>query len=129
MPIEGTPALLPEPDIQFLEEKEFDYEIVQANGEVRVTIRDFPFPEQYRPRRANLMLRLPAGYPNANPDMFWTNPEVRLANGKFPLNAGWHDPSASNWQRWSRHSKSWRPGTDNLRTKIASVRRELEAGR
>ena len=129
MAVTGTPSLLPELDVEFLNEKNFDCEVVQVGGEVRVIINDFPFPAQYSPRTARLMLRLPSGYPNANPDMFWTSPDVKLLNGNLPLNANYYDPSADNWQRWSRHDNSWRPGTDDLRTKIASVRRELEAGR
>ena len=129
MAIAGTPSLLPELDVEFLTEKGFDCEVVQVSGEVRVIISGFPFPAQYSPRSAKLMLRLPSGYPNANPDMYWTSPDVKLSSGNFPLNADYHDPSADNWQRWSRHDNSWRAGTDDLRTKIASVRRELEAGR
>ncbi len=109
MPAIGNVALLPEIDAEFLEEKGFDYEIVQATGEVRVIIHGYSFPGQYTPRSSNLMLRLPAGYPNANPDMFWTNPDVKLTNGAY--------------------DNSWRGGVDNLRTKLASVRRELEKGR
>ena len=129
MAITGIPSLLPELDLEFLNEKGFDCKVTQVGAEVRVVISGFPFPHQYTPRTARLMLRLPAGFPNANPDMFWTNPDVRLTNGNFPLNANYYDPSAGGWQRWSRHDNSWRPGTDDLRTKIASVRRELEAGR
>ena len=33
------------------------------------------------------------------------------------------------WQQWSRHFRiPWRQGVDNLRTFIASVRRELAKG-
>lgn len=129
MAITGTPTLLPELDVEFLNEKDFDCEVTQVGGEVRVIINNFPFPAQYSPRTAKLMLRLPSGYPNANPDMFWTSPDVKLLNGNLPLNANYYDPSAGNWQRWSRHDNSWRPGTDDLRTKISSVRKELESGR
>jgi hypothetical protein len=129
MAIAGNPLLLPELDVEFLNEKNFDCEVLQTAGEVQVVINDFPFPELYSPRVARLMLRLPSGYPNANPDMFWTNPDVRLASGSYPLNADYHDPSAGGWQRWSRHDNTWRAGTDDLRTKVASVRRELEKGR
>lgn len=129
MPLVGDPSLLPEIDAEFLKEKDFDCEIKQAPGEVRVLVRNFSFPAQYVPQQANLMIRLPAGYPNGNPDMFWTQPDVKLASGAFPMNADYHDGSAEGWQRWSRHDNSWRAGIDNLRTKIASVRRELDKGR
>jgi hypothetical protein len=129
VPVVGSLGLLPEIDAEFLKEKDFDCQIVQAPGEVRVIFRGFCFPAQYMPRQANLMVRLPAGYPNGNPDMFWTQPDVKLTNGGFPQNADYHDSSAEGWQRWSRHDNGWRAGIDNLRTKIASVRRELDKGR
>ena len=127
-PVESI-SLLPEIDAEFLQEKGFENEIIQVGGEVRVVLHDFSLPEQYTPRSANLMLRLPSGYPNANPDMFWTNPVVKLTTGSYPLNAEYLDPTADGWQRWSRHDQSWRGGVDNLRTKLASVRRELQKGR
>jgi E2/UBC family protein E len=129
MPVAGDAQLLPEIDGEFLAEKGFNCEVAQSAGEVRVLIRDFPFPARYTPSSGTLMLRLPAGYPNANPDMFWTYPDVRLISGAYPLNADYHDPTAGGWQRWSRHDFNWRGGVDDLRTKIASVRRELEKGR
>jgi hypothetical protein len=129
VPIVGGTGLLPEIDAEFLTEKDFDCEIMQVPGEVRVILRGFTLPPHYMPRQTNLMVRLPAGYPNGNPDMFWTQPDVRLRNGAFPVGAEYHDPSAGGWQRWSRHDTGWRAGIDNLRTKYASVRRELDKGR
>lgn len=118
--------LVPEADREFLEEKGYTYDVTQTGPEVRVTIQEFPLPTPYTPRAVQLMLKLPAGYPNANPDMFWTRPDVRLAaNGAFPQAADVHEDG---WQRWSRHS-TWRPAIDNLRTKVASVVAELKKGR
>ena len=84
MAIAGTPSLLPELDLEFLNEKGFDCEVTQVGAEVRVVINGFPFPHQYTPRTARLMLRLPAGFPNANPDMFWriiTTPVLETGSG------------------------------------------------
>jgi len=120
-------AVLPPADLDFLSEKGWRYEIAPHPGEVRIYIRNFPLPRAYSPRTTDLLIRLPFGYPQSNPDMFWTKPDVRLLNGAFPTRADYHDPSADNWQRWSRHG-GWRSATDNLRSKMASVKRELEAG-
>lgn len=114
-------------DLEFLNEKGWQYEVATHPGEVRIFIRSFALPQAYSPRVTDLLIRLPLGYPQSNPDMFWTKPDVRLMNGAYPSRADYHDPSVENWQRWSRHG-NWRPATDNLRTKIASVKRELEAG-
>jgi Prokaryotic E2 family E len=118
---------LPEIDYRFLEEKGWQYEVVVGPGEVRVYIRGFELPAAYAPRLSDLLVRLPMGYPQANPDMFWTRPDVLLARGGYPNRADYHDPTADGWQRWSRHG-GWRPGVDNLRSKLAAVKHELEAG-
>jgi hypothetical protein len=118
---------LPEIDYHFLEEKGWQYEVVIGPGELRVYIRGFELPAAYLPRLTDLLIRLPMGYPQANPDMFWTKPDVLLARGGYPNRADYHDPTAGGWQRWSRHG-AWRPGVDNFRTKLAAVRHELEAG-
>jgi hypothetical protein len=120
-------AVLPQADLDFLNEKGWRFEIAPHPGEVRIYIRDFQLPQWYSPRLTDLLIRLPLGYPQSNPDMFWTKPDVRLANGAYPNRADYHDPSADHWQRWSRHN-DWRPAIDNLRSKMASVKRELEAG-
>jgi hypothetical protein len=121
----AVPAVLPQADLDFLIEKGWQHEIATHPGEVRIYIRNFPLPESYSPRVTDLLIRLPFGYPQSNPDMFWTKPDVRLVSGAYPTRADYHDPSADNWQRWSRHG-NWRPSTDNLRSKIASVKREIE---
>jgi hypothetical protein len=120
-------SVLPQADLDFLNEKGWQYEIALHPGEVRIYLRNFPLPEAFSPLVTDLLVRLPLGYPLSNPDMFWTKPDVRLVNGAYPARADYHDPSADGWQRWSRHG-DWRPATDNLRSKIACIKRALEAG-
>jgi hypothetical protein len=130
MPNETQQHYLPEIDIDFLREKGFDFEELQAGGEVQLIIRNFQLPEAYTPRTCDLMLKIPAGFPNANPDMFWTSPTIRLVSGAFPKSAEVMQVcNGRTWQRWSRHCASWRPGVDNLRSKLRSVIAELESGR
>ncbi len=125
--IQNPVPVLPQVDLEFLGEKGWQYEVVSCPGEVRVYFRGFELPPAYTPRVTDLLIRLPLGYPQSNPDMFWTRPDVLLGGRGYPNRADYHDPTADNWQRWSRHSK-WRSGIDSLRTKLTSVRRELEAG-
>jgi|SRR4051794_18212571 hypothetical protein len=119
--------LLPELDLEYLDTKGYKYDLLRVGAEVRVIIRGYDLPPAYSPNKTDLMLRLPSGYPQSNPDMFWTRPDVKLSGGAYPNRADYYDPGADGWQRWSRHS-DWRPGIDNLRTKLASVRRELARG-
>ena len=80
----AIPAVLPQADLDFLNEKGWQYEIAPHPGEVRIYIRNFLLPEAYSPRATDLLIRLPFGYPQSNPDMFWTKPEVRLVERLLP---------------------------------------------
>jgi hypothetical protein len=125
----GQIHLLPELDREFLDEKGHVYDVQQA-GDVFVMIYDFALPETYTPRCCTLLLKLPPGYPNANPDMFWTSPNVRLAGGGIPVATEVREVYLNqSWQRWSRHTNSWRPGIDNIQTKLRAVVSELAKGR
>jgi len=123
---------LPERDREFLEDKFPAHAVVEHGAELLVILPAFDFPAAYLPRQADLMIVIPAGYPNAALDMFWTFPDVMLANGSWP-NACQHHAAYANksWQRWSRHfftERPWRTGVDNLRTFIATIRKELGKG-
>lgn len=123
--------LVPEIDREFLSSKGLKFRAVRAGEEVHVIIDDFPFPDAYTPRTASLLIKLPAGYPSANLDMFWTNPVIRLVSGDMPQNCT--DLQMINevqWQQWSRHfATAWRQGVDNLQTFVATIRRELQKGK
>lgn len=122
--------LLPELDREFLAEKEYSYTAAKVGGEVHVIIREFHFPAAYALRKADVLIILPAGYPDAHPDMFWTYPDVRRANGNWPINSDQHQVYGDrNWQRWSRHYQGqWRAGIDGLRSYLAAVRTEIAKG-
>ena len=128
----GVIAELPEADRAFLTEKKLEYDVEQADGFLHVIIHGFELPPTYTPRTCDLLIRLPSGYPNGNPDMFWTRPDVKLLTGNWPVNADvWQDFLNVRWQRWSRHFPDgrWRAGIDGLDTYLASIRRELALGR
>jgi hypothetical protein len=122
--------LLPEDDVRYLSAKGFKYEVRQNSGEIFVLIHEYPLPPCYTPTSCTLLIKLLPGYPNTNPDMFWTTPGVRLTGGSPPAAAEVLEVYDGNqWQRWSRHAQHWRPGVDSLQTKVRSVRTELERGR
>jgi len=123
--------MLPEEDEEFLKEKGYAYREAVENGFTHVIISDFSFPEAYTPRQAEMLIRLPPLYPKAQPDMFWTRPNVKLTSGAWPLaSATMENYLELPWQRWSRHwQHAWRPSIDGLRTFIASIIRELSRGR
>jgi hypothetical protein len=119
-----------ESDQEYLEAKAYNFEVVTQGAELHVVIHDFPLPAAYSERSVDLLVRLPAGYPNAGLDMFWTIPRVTLANGQIPVAAAVNENHGGrNWQRWSRHwTTPWRPGVDGLGAFLVAVRNELEKG-
>lgn len=123
--------LLPDVDIKYLTDKSYQYTAAAEGGVINVVLQGYELPAAYDPQVCDLLVRIPAGYPNANPDMFWTSPDVRLRNGSCPKTAEAHETYAGRtWQRWSRHLPpgSWRPGTDTIQTFLRAIRKELEKG-
>ncbi len=89
-----------------------------------VTITGFPLPDGLQPAVSDLLIRLPPGFPDAAPDMFWLNPAVSTSGGAVPGTESREVYLGRTWQRWSRHIGSqWRPGIDDLATYIAYIRR------
>ncbi len=119
--------LIPEDDIEFLKEKEFDYELLQSDKEIHLIIHRFPFGP-YAPKEADILIRLLSGYPQTAVDMFYTIPDVKLPSGSFPQNCNQHVTVGNKlWQQWSRHL-TWRSGVDSLRNFIAAVSAEISKG-
>jgi len=130
--VDSLAELLAEEDVAYLFSKGYNAEASQVDGFVHLVIRNFPFPAPYTPNASDLLLRLPPNFPSAKPDMFWTFPHVRLGTGAYPDRADQFDVQyqGRQWQRWSRHfpADHWRPGTDNLKTYLGTIRRELQKG-
>lgn len=126
----GTSNILPEEDREFLSARGLTFELAESGGWINLVIKNYQLPGAYVPGSCDLLLRLPPGYPNANPDMFWTTPGICLRNGVAPLAAQVVEAyDGRNWQRWSRHNQAWRAGIDNVQTKLRAVKTELELGR
>ncbi len=120
-----------ESDQQYLESKGYVYEVEIQGSMLHLIIRDFPFPSAYSVEKADVLIRIPAGYPNSQLDMFWTIPHISLANGGAPARTNHRQNFGDKvWQRWSRHWQApWRPGVDGLDTFIAAIHNELKRGR
>jgi hypothetical protein len=121
--------IIPQHDEDYLKERGFDYQLKQVGAEVHLVIRNWAFPSAYNPQSADLLIRISAGYPLSQLDMFWTSPDLKLASGGWPQAAEVHETlDGRNWQRWSRHTQEWRAGVDNLRTFVAAVTMEINRG-
>jgi hypothetical protein len=131
--------VLPEDDVRFLLAKYPNHVVRQVGAETHILIKDFSFPNQYAPQTADLLLRLPAGYPDAAPDMFWTKPDVKLVSGAWPTACEHHEVPGSGpgaevyenlpWQRWSRHFEGgWIIGRHGLQFFVGTIIQELRKG-
>ena len=121
-------GLIPEPDKQYLKDKQFTYELTKVASEIHLVLRNWPFPEAYNPRVADVLIRIPPGYPMGQLDMFYTSPTIMKTNGAFPEACQqMENHSDRTWQRWSRHHP-WRSGIDNLRTFITAMTVEINKG-
>ncbi|MBD7992166.1 multiubiquitin domain-containing protein [Ochrobactrum sp. Sa2BUA5] len=124
---EGLEAL-PSADRRFLETHGLTYEIVNDAGVGAVVIKDFPLPPgKFDHDKVDVMIQLPAGYPDASVDMFYTLPWVRLkATNNYAACADVPQTFAgASWQRWSRHAE-WRPGIDGIRTMVTRAQTAFE---
>ncbi len=128
-----TTDLLAEEDLRYLQEKGYQFTVTQTDSLIYLVIKQYLLQAAYTPNQVDLLLRLPPNFPMARPDMFWTFPHVRLAaTNTYPQAAETFDVNYQDhqWQRWSRHLPAalWRPGIDNLKTFLGTIRRELQKG-
>lgn len=118
-------AVLREQDQSFLDSLGYSYTVEVSDGFVNVVLANFPTPG-HDLRRVDLLLRLPMGFPDATPDMFWLSPALTSNGAAIPGTEVTENHVGRAWQRWSRHiGGEWRPGVDNLETYLAYVRRAL----
>lgn len=116
--------LLLEEDKAFLLRKGWTVEVTKAdNQEIYIIIRNFPLSSRYSPRQTDVLIRILPGYPDSPLDMFWTKPDVLLAeNNQKPNQADSYETFfGEQWQRWSRHLNGWRGGIDCLESFYAAA--------
>lgn len=118
-----------ETDERFLQERALTYQVQEEAGMTCILIPDFLLPVGYNVESATLLIRLPAGYPDVAPDMWWFDPPVRRADGQeIPATQAMESHLGRAWQRWSRHFQGgqWQSGIDGLESYLALIRRDLE---
>ena len=125
---------LPPLDAAYLADRALDHEVQVNNGVTCVIFRRWKLPAGYDRDSADLLLRLPAGYPDVPADMWWFDPAIHLADGRsIQATDVMEQHLGRTWQRWSRHFQrgQWQSGIDGLESFIALIRGELDrcAGR
>lgn len=124
----GTPVL-PMKCRRYLTDRGITFEETQEGGQQAIVLRGFALPVgRFDVATADILIYLPAGYPDNAPDMFYCQPWLKLV----PAN---HYPRAadqpqtfrgSSWQRWSRHNTTWRPGVDGIWTMVKRIENALQ---
>jgi hypothetical protein len=122
---------LPEHDETFLKERGYDWELVAASGEQLLIIHNYHLPDgKYKPAVVDLLIKIPAGYPTSNPDMFFTAQAVSKADGGPPQAVTQTAINGQMWYQWSRHypAGTWRAGIDAIENYLIAVWKELQKG-
>ena len=122
-------SFLPAADLEYLTSKGVIFQEIEDNGKKGIVLKERPLPNgRFDATKADILILLPKGYPDVAPDMFYLMPWVKLipAN-RYPSKADRPlDFAGQKWQRWSRHNKEWRPGTDGIWTMIKRIEDALE---
>jgi hypothetical protein len=119
---------IPEPELESLRGDGLEYSIVPEGNMTCLVVQRFGLPAGYNRTESDLLLRLPAGFPDVPPDMWWFDPPVLRADGsRVPATEAVENHLGRSWQRWSRHFNAgqWRPGLDCLESFLALIRKEL----
>lgn len=125
--------LLPE-DTAFLLDRQIEHEVHEDGAMTCVILRGWLLPAGLDRSDTDVLLRLPPGYPDVAPDMWWVDPPVRRSSGdEIPATQSTEVHVGRQWQRWSRHfaAGQWQAGIDRLENFIglmsAEFRRAAEA--
>lgn len=122
-------SFLPEEDRAYLTSKGFKFEEREEGAKRAIILRGVALPDgRFDAEAADILILLPAGYPDVPPDMFYLIPWVKLVDGERYPKAATRPFSfgGESWQRWSRHNSEWRPGTDGIWTTIKRVQHALK---
>lgn len=122
---------LPSFDQVFLSDHGYQFEVIQEGSKTGIILKSLELPDgKFSAGMADILVMLPAGYPDCAPDMFYVSPHLTLANGQVPKACSVQLTYGGRvWQRWSRHNSEWRPGIDGLRTMVARVKTALAEAR
>jgi hypothetical protein len=95
-----------------------------ADGSTLVTAV-VPLPPGWNQTQATVQFLLPVAFPSAQPDCFYAEPQLRLANGAMPANAGLQPLEGEQRLWFSWHLAAWSPATDTVETYLRFVERRL----
>lgn len=95
----------------------------EAGGWRYLVVNDYLLPKGFDPEQVDLLVKIPPGFPDSAPDMFWTCPSVKAPNGSLPRATCNEHLLGKDWQRFSWHlaAGAWKPGISTLRDYMRCV--------
>lgn len=89
---------------------------VLPDGPVLIRLGPVAVPPGWSLATVRVAFVLPTGYPAAQPDCFYVEENLTLADARIPQNSGRQSLDGRDWTWFSWHLHSWRPGRDDLFT-------------
>jgi hypothetical protein len=83
-------------------------------GQDLLVVPMVPLPPGWNRPAATVSILVPTGYPHARLDCFYTEPDLRLANGADPANSSVQAVFGGQYRWFSWHVTSWDPVTGTL---------------
>ena len=98
------------------------------DGSAAVVVPGVKLPPGWNRSEVTVAFVAPAGYPQAPPDCFWTEPGLALAHGGLPKNTGQnHVPGITEgWLWFSWHPSLWNSNRDSLETYLKIICQRLK---
>jgi len=97
------------------------------DGTQIVSIPDVKLPSGWNQASTTIRFLVPVGYPAGQPDCFWADATLRLANESLPLSSGVqpipHLGVQHLWFSW--HVTAWNPSRNSLLTYIRVIEDRL----
>jgi hypothetical protein len=97
------------------------------DGSFLLSISAIPLPSGWNRTQTSVWFVIPIGYPVAKPDCFWADQDLRLADGRQPMNTNIQAMPNQEMKLWfSWHTQKWNPNADSLLTYIHVVEGRLK---
>lgn len=117
-------------ELEILRNEGHDLEVTEDESWVNVVFHRHSLPRGYNKSATELLIKLPLSFPNGRPDMFWTDPDLLLEDGRIPNKADQLETHlGKQWRRFSYHPSNWNPGSDNFLTYLEFVNSGLQKAR
>ena len=97
------------------------------SGAILIRIGSVPLPRGWSKQNTSVRFLVPSGYPFAQPDCFWGDVGLTLANGLVPQASNTQPVPETNepgtWFSW--HVQQWNPNKDSLLTFFHVIEQRL----